>query len=179
MIKGKKINLRLMLEQDLDLYCDLTNNFSEVGDHFPVIVRTPSDTRKIFYETGFFDISSGRMLIVNKEDRVLGFVSYFRTAGYVSGYELGYQIFRTDDRGKGYTSEALKLFSAYLFELYPITRLQICMEKENVASEHVAIKCGFTFEGQMRAAWVVRGKLITNQVYSMIRSEAPRLKSLL
>lgn len=179
MIQGKKINLRIMLEKDIDTYCDLTNDFMEVGDHFPVIMRTPSETRSVFYETGFFNMAGGRMLIVSKEDEILGFVSYFKTAAYVSGYELGYQIFKSEHRGKGYVSEALKLFSAYLFELYPITRLQICMEKDNLASERVAIKCGFQYEGQMRDAWFVRGKLITNQVYSMIRSEAPRLKSLL
>lgn len=179
MIKGRKIDLRIMYDRDIDTYCELTNDFKETGDHFPVIMRTPSETRKIFYETGFFSPTGGRMLIVGKDDHILGFVSYFKTAVYVNGFELGYQIFEEKNRGKGYVSEALKLFSSYLFELYPITRLQICMEKDNIASERVALKCGYRHEGCMRNAWVVRGKMVSNEVYSMIRSEAPSLKSLL
>jgi len=178
MIKGYKIDLRLMAPNDLETYVKLTNDYGEKGQHFPVIVRTLSDTQKIFNETGFFDVHGGRVLIVSKSDDIIGFVSYFKTAAYVSGYELGYQIFKSEHRGKGYGSEALKMFSAFLFELYPITRLQICMEKDNIASEMIAKKCGFIFEGQMRDAWRVSGQLITNQVYSMIRSEAPALSDL-
>lgn len=179
MIQGKKVQLRLIEENDLKLFVDLTNNTSETGKHFPYIVRTLSATKQRFLEDGFFSKDNGRMMILNKEDTIVGAISYFKLAHYVEGYEIGYQIFKDQHRGCGYTSEALKLFSSFLFEYYPINRLQICMEKDNVASERVAIKSGFTFEGVMRNAWTVNGRVISNQVYSMIRQEAPALSSLI
>lgn len=178
MIYGNNVYLRLIKEEDLDIFIGLTNDTRETGDHFPYIVRTMSETKNIFYKNGFFDASGGRLLICNYEDKIVGAISYFKTAGYVSGYELGYQIYRQEHRGKGYTSEALKLFSAFLFEHYNISRLQICLEKDNLASEAIAKKCGFQFEGIMRNAWTVRGKMISSQVYSMIREEAPKLKDI-
>lgn len=179
MIKGKKINLRIMKESDLDDYIALTNDYGEKGEFLPVIIRTPSATRKIFHENGFFCPEGGRMLIVSKEDRILGYVSFFKTAMYVKGYELGYQIFKRSDRSKGYVSEALKLFSAFLFEYFNITRLQVCMEVGNTPSERVAQKCGFVYEGIMRNVCHMNNREINNKVYSMIRSEAPFLKDLL
>lgn len=178
MIQGKKITIRMMEQKDIETYVRLTNDYGEKGTYFPTIIRTFVGTQKIYNETGFFSPKEGRLMIVNQEDEILGFVSYFKTAVYVSGYELGYQIFKANQRGKGYGTEALKLVSAFLFECFPITRLQICMEKENIASEMIAKKGGFTFEGIMRDALRDNGRVITNQVYSMIRSEAPSLKEL-
>lgn len=179
MINGEKINLRLMKEEDIELFVKLTNDTSETGEYFPYILRTITDTKKIFNENGFFSKEGGRLMIVNKDDLLVGAISFFKNAHYVEGYEIGYQIFKKENRGKGYVSEALRLFSAFLFEYFPINRLQICMEIDNIGSERVAQRCGFTFEGQMRNAWTVSGRIITNQVYSMIREEAEQLKSLI
>lgn len=178
MIYGEKIYLRLIKEEDLETFVELTNDTRETGDYYPYIVRTMSETVELYNRTGFFDPSAGRMFICTDEDTIVGAVSYFKNAAYVNGYEIGYQIYRKENRGKGYTSEALKLFSAFLFEHYNISRLQICMEKDNLASEAVAKKCGFQFEGIMRNAWTVRGRMISNLVYSMIREEAPLLKDI-
>lgn len=179
MIRGKKINLRVMYEKDIEKYIELTNDYQEKGPFFPAIIRTPSATRKIFNETGFFSHDGGRMLITSHEDEILGYVSFFQTTKYINGYELGYQIFKKDDRNKGYVSEALKLFSAFMFEYFNITRLQICMEAGNDPSEHVAKKCGFQYEGTMRNVCEMDGRIIHNKLYSMIRSEAPHLKDLI
>jgi RimJ/RimL family protein N-acetyltransferase len=179
MINGKLITLRLMREDDIEDFVKLTNDTSQTGAHFPYVVRTISATKKTFYENGFFSPDGGRLLIVDHDDEILGAISYFKNAHYVNGYEMGYQLFREEHRRKGYVTEALILFSAFLFDYFPISRLQICMEKDNVGSEAVAKKCGFTYEGIMRNAWSVGGKTISNLVYSMIRSEAPKLKNVI
>lgn len=179
MIQGKRISLRLLKEEDLETFVALTNDTSQNGPCFPYIVRTISAVRRQFNEDGFFSKDGGRLMIVDHKDQIVGAISFFKIAHYVEGYEIGYQIFKSENRGRGYVSEALKLFSAFLFEHFPIKRLQICMEKDNLASEAVAKKCGFTYEGCMRNAWTVGGRTISNQVYSMIREEAPQLKELL
>ncbi|MBN2796890.1 MAG: GNAT family N-acetyltransferase [Clostridia bacterium] len=179
MIQGKLINLRIMEERDLEHYIHLTNDYNEKGEFFPAIIRTPSATKRIFAETGFFSAEGGRMLIVNKYDEILGYVSFFPTTKYINGYELGYQIFKSEHRNKGYVSEALKLFTAFMFEYFNITRLQICMEVGNDPSEHVAKKCGYQYEGTMRNVCELNGRMVHNKLYSMIRREAPFLKDLL
>ena len=176
MIEGKNINLRLMGKDDIDTYLKLTNDTSSPGDYYPLVVWTKPETEKMYNEQGFFSEKSGRLLITTKDDEIIGFISYFPGSPYLNGYELGYKIFDPIHHGNGYTTEAVKLFSAFMFEHRPISRLQICMIEDHIGSARVAEKAGFKFEGIMRDVTHHRGKVISNRLYSMIRSEAPSLE---
>lgn len=176
MIQGKHINLRLMAREDIDTYVRLTNDTSEPGAYYPLVVWTKTETEKLFNEHGFFSDNGGRLLITTKDDEVVGFVSYFKGSPYMNGYELGYKIFDTKHHGKGYTTEAVKLFSAFMFEHRPISRLQICMIEGHLGSARVAEKAGYTFEGIMRDVAHHRGEIISNRLYSLTRAEVKTLK---
>ena len=63
--------------------------------------------------------------------------------------ELGYWI-RTDQAGKGYTTEAAGALVALAFEAVGLYRLELRAGVENRASQRVAEKLGFTREGTMR-----------------------------
>jgi len=76
-------------------------------------------------------------------------------------------------------SEALLLFCAYMFSIRPINRIQVNMMEGNIASERVAIKCGFTYEGTMRKATFNQGEYHNLKLYSLLREECPPLESLL
>ena len=111
------------------------------------------------------------MLILNKADRIVGEISYFKGMDYQVGYEVGYQIYLKSDRGKGYMSEALEIFSAYLFKLKPITRLQLNLIKNNIGSRKVAERCGYKHEGTMRRAVFNRGKYHDLELFSLLKEE--------
>ena len=78
-----------------------------------------------------------------------------------------------------YVEEALKLFSAYLFELKSINRLEICVFDGNVPSRRIAEKCGYIYEGTMRQAYFARGKYHDLQFFSILREECPLLIDLM
>jgi len=176
MIEGKTINLRLMTQEDLDLYVQLTNSTKYSEDYYPLVVWTKTETQKMFNEHGFFADKGGRLLITTKEDEMIGFISYFKSSPYMNGYELGYKIFEPKHHGNGYTTEAVKLFSAFMFEHKSISRLQICMIDEHIGSAKVAEKAGYTFEGIVRDVALHCGHLISNRMYSLIRSEVKTLE---
>ena len=92
-----------------------------------------------------------------------------------AGYEVGYGIFRREDRGKGYATEALRIFSSYLFELKPIPRLHIATHVDNAAAQRVAEKCGYKLEGTLRQFAFLRGKYADYVQYSLLRDECPSL----
>lgn len=83
------------------------------------------------------------------------------------------------DKGKGYTTEALKIFTAYLFELKPIKRLEIQLSKDNIPSRKVAEKCGFVYEGLKRQSVFSRGKYEDSLLFSLLREECPSLNEVL
>ena len=76
-------------------------------------------------------------------------------------------------------SKAVKIFSAYLFELKPIHRLQLNCLKGNTGSRRVAEKCGYKLDGVMREVSFHRGEYCDLELFSLLRSECPSLKEVL
>ncbi len=179
MIEGKKINLRTFSEADIEKNFELSSIYSELGEFWPIDLPVKGEWMKRYREDGWWTDSKGIMAIVDKEDNLVGHIGFFRGLFYQEGYEIGYRIFRKSDRGKGYMSEALKIFSAYLFELKPIQRLQVNLLEGNIGSRRVAEKCGFVFEGKMREAVFHRGKFYDLELLSMLRRDSKSLDSVL
>ncbi len=171
MIEGKKLNIRVFRENDIETYLDFANKVADVGEFWPVNMFSETMVRKMYNENGLWGDNGGKLLITDKKDNIVGNINLFKGIHYVDGFEIGYRIFRPSDRGKGYTSEAIKLFTPYMFELKPINRLQICCVPGNVGSKRVAEKCGYKYEGTMREATFIKGKLYDVEMYSMLRSE--------
>jgi RimJ/RimL family protein N-acetyltransferase len=69
-------------------------------------------------------------------------------------------------------TEALSLCADYLFQSTTIHRLQLIIAEGNIASQRVAQKCGFTYEGTARQAMFQRGKHHDMQIYALLRHEA-------
>ena len=179
MLEGYQVILRLFTEGDLEEYFRLFNEYAERGEFFPVAFHAIPPTRKDFQETGWWEEEMGRMLVTTKDDRMLGTIGFFKDVKYHAGYEVGYWILRREDRGQGYMSEALRIFSAYLFELKPIPRLQVTTVEGNVASRRIAEKCGYQLEGTFRKHGFLRGKYMDVERLALLREDCPPLTEVL
>lgn len=179
MLEGKHINLRLFREEDLEEYLTLDSKFNERGDFPSTRFRSPAVARREFKKTGWWEPDVGRMLITAKDGRMLGIIVYFKPYAYRMGYEIGYGLFQRKDWGHGYVTEALRIFSAYLFEDRPIPRLQVCMVPDHVASRRVAEKAGYQHEGLQRKVGFQGGVYHDLHVLSLVREECPRLAEVL
>jgi ribosomal-protein-alanine N-acetyltransferase len=179
MLVGKKVILRTVRESDLDTLFELTADVRDAGDHWPLQLRSEHATRKRFQENGWWDDEFGALLITDREDRILGQIVLFKAAVYQNAYEFGYRIFKPDDRGKGYVSEAVSLAVAFLFETKTIDRIQATTLPESKGSRRVLEKCSFAFEGIMRKAMFHRGRSQDLCLYSILRDDTRRLSELL
>lgn len=173
MIEGKNINLRVVRESDLDELLKLNSDISERGDYDSFQLPIEPTFRSRFRENGLWTEDFGTMLICDKSGKILGDISYFKGLRYCEGYEIGYRLFKKESRGKGYMTEALKLFSAYMFSIKSIIRLQVNCFCENAASRRTAEKCGFKYEGTMRKAVFCRGRYYDLDLLSIMREECP------
>ena len=179
MLVGNKVVLRTVRESDLGILFELTADVRDAGDHWPLQLRSERAARRRFEENGWWDDQLGVLLITDREDRILGQIVMFKAAVYQNAYELGYRIFKPDDRGKGYMSEAVSLAAAFLFETKTIDRIQATTLPENEGSQRVLEKCGFAFEGIMRRAMFHRGRSQDLRLYSILRDDTLRLSDLL
>jgi RimJ/RimL family protein N-acetyltransferase len=55
-----------------------------------------------------------------------------------------------EGRGRGLATRAVRLMARWAFEELGLGRLALFIERENVASQAVAARCGFVLEGVMR-----------------------------
>ena len=179
MLVGHNVTLRTIRQADLEKLYDLGADVRHMGDYWPLHIFSEIRRNKRFAETGDWEEESGTLLIVDGEDQIVGHILFFHPAAYQSSYEVGYRIYRPQDRGKGYMSEAVSLLVAFLFGTRPVDRIQATTLPGNVASQKVLEKCGFQFEGVMRKAIFHQGRSQDLRLYALVRDDAPPLKAVL
>jgi RimJ/RimL family protein N-acetyltransferase len=104
----------------------------------------------LYDQTGFWTTDAGAVAI-EAEGRLVGTMQFYRAGACIHGYEIGYILHAEADRGKGYASEAVRLFSDFLFAERPgCHRLQLIIETWNEASARLAEACGYQREGILR-----------------------------
>jgi RimJ/RimL family protein N-acetyltransferase len=86
--------------------------------------------------------------------------------------EIGYWL-RADARGRGVTTRALTLISAWALGRDGVARLQLRADVENTSSRRVAEKAGFKPEGILRSAyWNPRlARRVDWAIYSLLPGE--------
>ena len=113
--------------------------------------------RQVLDQTGFWTPQAGacaiESLVEGDAGRLFGTLQFYGSGLGIHGLEIGYILHNEDDRGKGYASDALRLFSDLLFAEHPeCHRLQLIIETWNDASARLAENCGFASEGTLRKA---------------------------
>ena len=175
MLKGKEVTLRLFTKDNLGELFARDSNTGARSEHFPIALHTLSGMRKQFQETGCWEEEQGRMVIANRDGEMAGVIMFFRPSPMLAGYQVGYVVFWSEDWNNRCMTEALRIFSAYLFELKLILRLHIATHADNIAPQRVAEKCGYRLESTSRQFVFIRGKYADYTQYSLLGAECPSL----
>jgi RimJ/RimL family protein N-acetyltransferase len=81
-------------------------------------------------------------------------------------------LYRPDDRGKGYGTQAIELLTGWLFGTGGAERVQAGTDAGNAAMRAVLERLGFRFEGIMRAYGAMTdGTRIDGAMYAVLRPE--------
>jgi RimJ/RimL family protein N-acetyltransferase len=168
MIKGEKITLRTVKEADLAAYYALLADVQNKGEYYPQHFQSYTDFLKGYHNRGFWHEGRGALLIVDAQDTILGEMT-FRELSHRHALDIGYIVFDPGNRNQGIATEALTLFTDYLFATRHVQRLELAVIVGNEASKKVAQKCGFTFEGISRKAFYVRGHYVDLENYALVR----------
>jgi [ribosomal protein S5]-alanine N-acetyltransferase len=179
MLVGKRVTLRTVRESDLDQLYELTADVRAMGDFWTPNMESEIKRRKRIEETGDWDSDRGLLLITDHADRILGQIFFFTPARYLNAFELAYRIYKPEDWGQGYMSEAVSMMVAYLFETRRVSRIQATALPNNLGSQGVLKKCGFQFEGILRQAIFHRGQAQDLHLFAIVRGEQQPLAELL
>jgi RimJ/RimL family protein N-acetyltransferase len=172
MIEGKLVTLRTVKEKDLpDLYIYL-DSMRLRGDYLPGPLLSEAKFKTQFLETGFWAEQEG-LVIVQIKERVVGALWYIAHPS-LEALDLYFYMFRPEDRGKKWMSEAFPLFCNYLFYTKKVYRLQSLIPDYSKAAIRIVQKGQFQFEGIIRKAFFHRGQYLDLCLYGLIRDDWER-----
>ncbi|MES2041416.1 MAG: GNAT family protein [Pseudomonadota bacterium] len=175
MIKGSCFHLRHIRKEDVVPMLELMNHPDAKGDFLSQELMLPGVAEKRFEDESRSKDQYETFLIIDENEKMIGRVFHFKTVPYFNSREIGYGMFVKNLHGKGIMTEAVKLLRNYLFSTMLINRLEIHMNTDNIASEKVAINCGFQKEGVARGATFSRGKHRDIAMYALLRDEWEKL----
>ncbi len=112
---------------------------------------------------------AGRLLVLTiadaANDAYLGSIVLLMREGATG--ELAYVV-APEARGRGLARGAVQLLGDWAFDQLRLQRLQLRIEPENTASIALAERAGYTREGVLRSAYVVRGRRTDVAMYSRL-----------
>ena len=171
MLTGKNVVLRPMRESDFDRAWAAHVDIANRGAFFPLGVTSEPTFRRHFSETGFWEREEGLLLVVDRDDQLLGHIEFFKPVSYWDAFELSYQLYDEQHAGRGYVTEAVQLLVDHLFATKKQHRIHLVIVPENLASRRVAEKCGFVLEGTARGAFFNDGRSQDVVLYSLVRTD--------
>ncbi len=104
------------------------------------------------------------------EEAVLGCVSLFEVDAANARAATGYWL-AAHGRGRGAATHAVRLLTRWAFATLGLERIQLTCAPDNVASQAVAERCGFTREGVLRSHIAFKGGRRDTVVYGLVAGD--------
>lgn len=171
LINGKRIKIKQFETlEEVIMHAELYNDISErsIHDH---IESASIDNRIRQFEEGLYDNDDKvKYMMFNEDDEFIGTIGYVRRSPFE--VNIGYRLMLKKFRQKGYVSEALPLFVKFIFDTKSdVDRISLNTAYDNIGSQKVAERSGFTFEGVLRKAYEYRGNRVDFYQYSILRED--------
>ncbi len=174
MIQGDRICLRPVTPTDLPLLAAWYNDVDIEGEYNAFGLKSSNALERSFAEHGLLTDQLGTLMIVKPAGEVVGMMSFHQVHYGPNGGSLAYNIglnLLPAQRGKGYGTEAQRLLAAYLFQTYPIARVEASTDVTNLPEQRALEKAGFVREGVLRQAQWRAGAWHDLMLYSKVRSD--------
>jgi RimJ/RimL family protein N-acetyltransferase len=171
LLEGKKVNLRVVEKEELNLFTDFLNDLKVGSEYMPILQQSKTKIEEKYdklppEERWFF--------IEKKDGSKIGWISHTMKGEQTT---IEYALV-SNERNKGYCTEGVEIMVDYLFLSKDIVHIQAETLVENSASQRVLEKAGFTKEGIKRKSSFVRGLWQDDILYSILREEWKRPKIL-
>ncbi len=164
MLEGPVVNLRIIGHEDIPLIVEWAND-PDFGGEFEPIEQV--NHREILKWLDGLSADEKWFFIEKKDDSKIGQIMYAPVGRH---FVIGYRMLPAE-RNKGYCTEAIKIIVDYLFLTRDIVRIQAETNPQNLASQKVLEKAGFTKEGVKRKSVFIRGQWQDGVLYSILRED--------
>ncbi|MER5431201.1 GNAT family N-acetyltransferase [Streptomyces sp. NPDC002588] len=112
------------------------------------------------------------LAIVDERDTFLGDICLKHTDWRLGQTEIGYWT-SPHARGRGIATAACRTLSQWALMTTHIVRVVLVAATGNIASQRVAERCGFSYEGTARSGGILFDDRTDLKVYSLLRTDVP------
>ncbi len=173
---GKKVMLRAVEEEDLEMLRELTNSpeFEKVivGWSFPISKKDQAE----WFKNCKNDSSHLRFIIANKEGESVGMIG-LRDIDWKNGSAtgLGMRIFRGKKNTQGLAADAWMTLLRYAFNELRLNRISISILEYHLMSQKINESVGFKVEGKKRKAIYKNGRYNDLIILGCLKSDYEEL----
>lgn len=176
-IEGKRIYLRRMICEDMPFYREMLNDpkIAEkvVGHSEPVTIEQQLQ----WFERVKDDENNQRLTIVLKDSDVpVGMVTLTSIDRYNCSATHGIKLHSDCPKGEGIGTDAVMTLMEYAFEILNLHRLNGGCIDNNIESQKLYDKCGWTVEGIKKEAIFRDGYYHDMQVTGILKSDYLKVK---
>lgn len=170
-LQGNHIKLRALEPEDLELLFNIENN-REFWEISSTVTPYSKYILKQYLENShrdIYEVKQLRLVICKAEDsRPVGLIDIYDFEPKHKRGAIGILIENKEDRGKGYAAEALHLLCEYCFGQLDVHQLYANVGAENIPSQRLFEKAGFTLVGNKKDWNLVNGKFKDELLYQLI-----------
>tara|TARA_R110001592_G_scaffold8084_8_gene44334 strand:+ start:712 stop:1236 length:525 start_codon:yes stop_codon:yes gene_type:complete len=164
-LKGERIYLRALEQEDLDFLYALENN-TEVWEVSGTITPYSKSVLQLYLDNAhrdIFDVKQLRMVICDLQHKAIGLIDIFDFEPNHKRAGIGIIILDTEQRNKGIGAESITLLCNYVFDVLGLRQIYANILEENLASMHLFKKLGFIEVG-IKKDWVRIKNTFKNEV---------------
>jgi diamine N-acetyltransferase len=164
-LKGVRIYLRALEQEDLDFLYELENN-TDVWEVSGTIAPYSKSVLQLYLDNAhrdIFDVKQLRMVICDLQHKAIGLIDIFDFEPNHKRAGIGIIILDTEQRNKGIGAESITLLCNYVFDVLGLRQIYANILEENFASMYLFKKLGFVEVGTKKD-WVRIKNTFKNEV---------------
>ncbi|MBF4692585.1 GNAT family N-acetyltransferase [Fusibacter sp. Q10-2] len=174
-VEAEEVIIRKIVSSDLDRLYEIYSN-ENLFRHSPMMLKKNKET--VANMIGHFerDFNKHKMIMLGiafrkTPDDLVGTFELFDYNKVVNMITVGYRL-NEQFWGQGIVSKAVQAMTDYLFNCIGINRIQAFVMPENIKSQNVLIRNGFTVEGTIRQGTVWKGHGVVDLIlFSRLRAD--------
>ena len=172
-IESSRLLLRIVEESDLPALLRI-NGDDEVTRFLPYSTWTSIDDGQAWlarcHALAAQSTALQFVVLEKASASIIGTCLLFRHEPASERMELGYVLGRAH-WGRGLMREALSALISHAFAAYGLRRLEAEVNPDNLASDALLRRLGFTHEGRLRKRWVAKGVVYDVNFYGLLGDE--------
>lgn len=110
-------------------------------------------------------------LIIEADGRAVGDINLFNIDERNRSAMLGLSIWRTEDRGRGYGTDAVRALVRWAFRQKNLHRIELGVAPHNERAVRVYERVGFVAEGRRRESHYEDGRYVDDIIMGLLRSD--------